>query len=146
MPIRMVAASATRTAGATCRGSRGSRLLMRHDPVSDTADGLDPHPGARQLGAQPGEMDVDGVRAQGIRLVVPDLQCDRPARHHRGGASHQHLQDAVLGSGQRGRPDRKSTRLNSSHVRISYAVFCLKKKKKTVLPPYFKKKKKKNIK
>src|SRR5699024_11458118 len=33
--------------------------------------------------------------------------------------------------------DRKSTRLNSSHVSISYAVFCLKKKKK---------KKKKNIK
>src|SRR5207249_5197363 len=27
-------------------------------------------------------------------------------------------------------PDRKSTRLNSSHVSISYAVFCLKKKKK----------------
>src|SRR3989442_5064201 len=33
-------------------------------------------------------------------------------------------------SRHRGRPDRKSTRLNSSHVRISYAVFCLKKKKK----------------
>src|SRR5690554_7316573 len=29
--------------------------------------------------------------------------------------------------------DRKSTRLNSSHVRISYAVFCLKKKKKKIL-------------
>src|SRR5439155_25266630 len=29
----------------------------------------------------------------------------------------------------RRRPDRKSTRLNSSHVAISYAVFCLKKKK-----------------
>src|SRR5690625_6106739 len=28
-------------------------------------------------------------------------------------------------------PDRKSTRLNSSHVAISYAVFCLKKKKHT---------------
>src|SRR5690349_23199893 len=28
--------------------------------------------------------------------------------------------------------DRKSTRLNSSHVEISYAVFCLKKKKKTI--------------
>src|SRR3712207_8777928 len=28
------------------------------------------------------------------------------------------------------RPDRKSTRLNSSHANISYAVFCLKKKKK----------------
>src|SRR5690606_40223510 len=30
----------------------------------------------------------------------------------------------------RGSADRKSTRLNSSHVKISYAVFCLKKKKK----------------
>src|SRR5437667_1134964 len=28
------------------------------------------------------------------------------------------------------KPDRKSTRLNSSHITISYAVFCLKKKKK----------------
>src|SRR5690606_40573160 len=28
-----------------------------------------------------------------------------------------------------GKPDRKSTRLNSSHVKISYAAFCLKKKK-----------------
>src|SRR5256885_8154311 len=30
--------------------------------------------------------------------------------------------------------DRKSTRLNSSHLVISYAVFCLKKKKKTLKP------------
>src|SRR5690606_40600730 len=30
--------------------------------------------------------------------------------------------------------DRKSTRLNSSHVKISYAVFCLKKKKATGSP------------
>src|SRR5438445_6544369 len=30
-------------------------------------------------------------------------------------------------------PDRKSTRLNSSHANISYAVFCLKKKKKKKL-------------
>src|SRR5690554_7284033 len=42
--------------------------------------------------------------------------------------------DVALGGGCQfdvGRGDRKSTRLNSSHVRISYAVFCLKKKKKT---------------
>src|SRR5690242_21165031 len=32
---------------------------------------------------------------------------------------------------QLGSEDRKSTRLNSSHMSISYAVFCLKKKKKT---------------
>src|SRR3712207_7047839 len=31
----------------------------------------------------------------------------------------------------RSQPDRKSTRLNSSHANISYAVFCLKKKKHT---------------
>src|SRR3712207_8406995 len=30
-------------------------------------------------------------------------------------------------------PDRKSTRLNSSHANISYAVFCLKKKKKLAI-------------
>src|SRR2546427_2195792 len=32
--------------------------------------------------------------------------------------------------------DRKSTRLNSSHSQISYAVFCLKKKKKTIQHQY----------
>src|SRR5256885_12249494 len=34
------------------------------------------------------------------------------------------------------RPDRKSTRLNSSHLVISYAVFCLKKKKYTWYTPH----------
>src|SRR5205807_4001957 len=34
--------------------------------------------------------------------------------------------------GGRARQDRKSTRLNSSHLVISYAVFCLKKKKKII--------------
>src|SRR2546430_5286482 len=34
-----------------------------------------------------------------------------------------------LASGRPFTPDRKSTRLNSSHSQISYAVFCLKKKK-----------------
>src|SRR5690606_41383787 len=36
----------------------------------------------------------------------------------------------VLNDTTRENLDRKSTRLNSSHVKISYAVFCLKKKKK----------------
>src|SRR5579872_7575951 len=39
--------------------------------------------------------------------------------------------------------DRKSTRLNSSHVRISYAVFCLKKKNKHTIELLTKKKKRK---
>src|SRR5689334_24850318 len=46
-----------------------------------------------------------------------------PQRLHRGAApeAEQRLHDGA---------DRKSTRLNSSHSSISYAVFCLKKKKK----------------
>src|SRR5437868_9498959 len=36
--------------------------------------------------------------------------------------------------GKSSRRDRKSTRLNSSHVSISYAVFCLKKKNKQINP------------
>src|SRR5439155_18045363 len=39
----------------------------------------------------------------------------------------------VLGVREEELLDRKSTRLNSSHVAISYAVFCLKKKKSRVL-------------
>src|SRR6266540_6658782 len=46
------------------------------------------------------------------------------------------LDDAVAG-------DRKSTRLNSSHITISYAVFCLKKKKKNHHTFHSQKKKKK---
>src|SRR3712207_8350902 len=42
-----------------------------------------------------------------------------------------HVEAGVtLSEGHGGRRDRKSTRLNSSHANISYAVFCLKKKKK----------------
>src|SRR2546426_8724707 len=41
----------------------------------------------------------------------------------------QQIVDLIVGNGGHG--DRKSTRLNSSHLVISYAVFCLKKKKKS---------------
>src|SRR2546427_9443479 len=40
-----------------------------------------------------------------------------------------------LGTGIAASGDRKSTRLNSSHSQISYAVFCLKKKKRKVVRP-----------
>src|SRR5690625_6708461 len=51
----------------------------------------------------------------------------RPTRRRidgAGGMAGAHTERTVSGT------DRKSTRLNSSHVAISYAVFCLKKKKK----------------
>src|SRR3712207_8554192 len=44
------------------------------------------------------------------------------------GNGGEDLDDEVYKTNHR---DRKSTRLNSSHANISYAVFCLKKKKKT---------------
>src|SRR3712207_6967232 len=64
------------------------------------------------------------------RLSAPCLdQCvrrrrDRRVCDHRHGPWHP-----------AGRRDRKSTRLNSSHANISYAVFCLKKKKKHLKIP-----------
>src|SRR3712207_8636457 len=57
-----------------------------------------------------------------------------PPRGQRGGVraevEHEHARTVVTGHGGE---DRKSTRLNSSHANISYAVFCLKKKKCTLL-------------
>src|SRR5690625_7020700 len=59
------------------------------------------------------------------------------ARCLRDHTRRQHERDAKPGGAVEGAwfseasGDRKSTRLNSSHVAISYAVFCLKKKKKT---------------
>src|SRR5215467_14886030 len=54
--------------------------------------------------------------------------------------SHFFAAHAAAGAGEQ---DRKSTRLNSSHLVISYAVFCLKKKKKYKNKLKQKKKKKK---
>src|SRR3712207_7444352 len=55
---------------------------------------------------------------------------DIPAPHHPGPRRHG------AGFGLAHHADRKSTRLNSSHANISYAVFCLKKKKKKNLATY----------
>src|SRR3712207_7907232 len=69
------------------------------------------------------------VRAQGLR-AERDRHRQPPGGRHRDGAHRP----GGAGGGREGlRPpggrDRKSTRLNSSHANISYAVFCLKKKK-----------------
>src|SRR2546427_7996577 len=49
----------------------------------------------------------------------------------RGAAGVEHIEDRARRVRQR-QGDRKSTRLNSSHSQISYAVFCLKKKKEGI--------------
>src|SRR3712207_7963477 len=73
------------------------------------------------------------------RVLALD-QCEEPAQdraaevvhrdHHRRADLADHLGHLLLGHGPGAvhREDRKSTRLNSSHSNISYAVFCLKKK------------------
>src|SRR5690606_19459397 len=74
--------------------------------------------------------------ADRLRLVGAVDPVQRRAEIHRASAErvldaagHVTRQIGAAAQRVRGR-DRKSTRLNSSHVKISYAVFCLKKKKK----------------
>src|SRR5690606_40199721 len=63
-----------------------------------------------------------------VEVAAEELEVDAAARH--GGVGLDRLADRHRHRGQAGvgAEDRKSTRLNSSHVKISYAVFCLKKK------------------
>src|SRR5690625_6921189 len=86
-------------------------------PVTDIASQSRPDASLRQR---------SGQFAQVIAEVLSGL---RPARQVQSWLSPQ-----VYNQLQRTLRDRKSTRLNSSHVAISYAVFCLKKKKKTKQP------------
>src|SRR5207302_7608117 len=70
-------------------------------------------------------------RSRAARAVLsPGTPADRRARARRGCRGQPVGRRAVRQPDVRRRADRKSTRLNSSHVKISYAVFCLKKKKK----------------
>src|SRR5437773_6065075 len=73
------------------------------------------------------------------RAGVPDLLhlIFRSAHQQR-----HHLHDTSIAVSCKWWRDRKSTRLNSSHITISYAVFCLKKKKKKKIKIFIKKKKK----
>src|SRR5258707_3741657 len=82
--------------------ARGRGHLRRHVVWSVAADARDRHP--------PGTGRVGRPRAarSGRPRRTPHADC----RRHR--------------AGRRGGEDRKSTRLNSSHANISYAVFCLK--------------------
>src|SRR5690349_24063114 len=68
--------------------------------------------------------------------VVRVQRCARGGEHDRedpSGHEREHEVQATAGAvDPRAKRDRKSTRLNSSHVEISYAVFCLKKKKERI--------------
>src|SRR5205814_6971387 len=81
--------------------------------------------GARLPGMEIKQAKVRGVESSGMLCSAKDL-----------GLSQDHSgllvlpADARPGADVQDKQDRKSTRLNSSHLGISYAVFCLKKKNK----------------
>src|SRR5437868_12345518 len=64
-----------------------------------------------------------------FRSATLALGLDRPSSRPLAGPFISNSPSVILRCDQDDRVDRKSTRLNSSHVSISYAVFCLKKKK-----------------
>src|SRR5690349_23373979 len=93
-----------------------------------------------RAGASPARRSEQEALFHPVELQTPRRAAD--ARSSRGiarGDGNRRLNAAEEGLGatdgpmvreSRARADRKSTRLNSSHVENSYAVFCLKKKRK----------------
>src|SRR5258707_6879241 len=78
--------------------------------------------------AEDGIRDIGVTGVQTCALPISSSSIARPAgvmAHTRRGARGNSASSTLIAM----RRDRKSTRLNSSHANISYAVFCLKKKK-----------------
>src|SRR5688572_30914486 len=103
-------------------------VLAAAQPLLDRGEGVDEAAVGRVEEAHVEQLQQAGVelvaaegRGEPLLVLEPGLFLDRLA--DRGGALAP--QFLALGQAQ----DRKSTRLNSSHSQISYAVFCLKKKK-----------------
>ena len=86
----------------------------------------------RQNGEQiiPKRLNIDKFH---LKLAIDLIECYKKAANERYGELERRLSEMEGDNTdykiKRGLADRKSTRLNSSHQIISYAVFCLKKKK-----------------
>src|SRR2546422_5916971 len=113
------------------QGRSGRRLEVWRDGVQQSEDvSVEPAQFAEQPRPWP---EVRRLRLEARRhgLAGRALACEQAAQlvHTRTIRFHQMVHD-LLDRPLTGNRDRKSTRLNSSHGYISYAVFCLKKKKK----------------
>src|SRR5690625_5666279 len=88
-------------------------------------------PGDKVIGATMNTSGALVIRAEkvGSATVLSQI-VQLVAQAQRSRAPMQRMADLVAGYFVMAVVDRKSTRLNSSHVAISYAVFCLKKKNK----------------
>src|SRR5690606_13875377 len=122
----------------TQRGERhvaaGYGIDLTTGPVLATARTEQQHTGQRRSGAS--HVDDAGAGIIGIAQLAQPAPTPAPAalygideagHDHRKAEECPELHALGHGAGNDGQ-DRKSTRLNSSHVKISYAVFCLKNK------------------
>src|SRR5947209_13264738 len=71
-------------------------------------------------------LQMKGTRGRTARILRPGRR--RPGEHRQPGLGPVAALSIAIVRAWSGFEDRKSTRLNSSHANISYAVFCLKKK------------------
>src|SRR5206468_6622529 len=82
----------------------------------------------RSAGEEGGELPQELPALLGVDLVAELVECRDERAVVRGLLGEGGSRGLRRGRGRGLRRDRKSTRLNSSHDQISYAVFCLKKK------------------
>src|SRR5690606_27546915 len=106
-----------RVSGVGALGEGGDGL----GAVEADALGPDPAPSARV------QAQLPALRER-VELLHPQAEHLAQRSGVRSGVDGVVLVDDAREVGDQQVPDRKSTRLNSSHVKISYAVFCLKKK------------------
>src|SRR3712207_8056905 len=97
-------------------------FLMRRQPPRSTLFPYTPLFRSAEALLDPAAQRRQGPVAAAVPALALGLEAQRPATGRGVAASLRGLYDPFG-------PDRKSTRLNSSHANISYAVFCLKKTK-----------------
>src|SRR2546427_7905474 len=90
----------------------------------------EPVRGSDDRGAVAGDGGGIVVLAHAASLVFPEGILNGMGVSARSAAGLSSCVPCFVPNGRNSARDRKSTRLNSSHSQISYAVFCLKKKKK----------------